>query len=272
MLWTTTVRPAGGCRNLDQRVRGDGPAGDGAPEVDHRVSERQVQLTTAQTAIATVLAAVLGIVGYELSERDRHRYGRSPWGWPSIAWGVLWFLFFALGLVLFVIARRTELVRRQRADTSHVPPAGGGGPYGGGPYGGAGAYTSGAPVPASPQSEAQDVEEPPDRPVPSGTPTPPAVPTGTPTPSGTPTPAPTTTPPTPPAPTAPPAGPLAPAFPPPGWYPDPGGNFEYRWWEGSMWTPYVSTGGHPQVDTSEDQRIGPYPGRPGGGDPATGRD
>ena len=228
-----------------------------------------MQLTTAQTAIATVLAAVLGIVGYELSERDRHRYGRSPWGWPSIAWGVLWFLFFALG---FVIARRTELVRRQRADTSHVPPAGGGGPYGGGPYGGAGAYTSGAPVPASPQSEAQDVEEPPDRPVPSGTPTPPAVPTGTPTPSGTPTPAPTTTPPTPPAPTAPPAGPLAPAFPPPGWYPDPGGNFEYRWWEGSMWTPYVSTGGHPQVDTSEDQRIGPYPGRPGGGDPATGRD
>ena len=39
-----------------------------------------------------------------------------------------------------------------------------------------------------------------------------------------------------------------------------------------MWTPYVSTGGHPQVDTSEDQRIGPYPGGPGGPDPATGRD
>jgi hypothetical protein len=62
-------------------------------------------------------------------------------------------------------------------------------------------------------------------------------------------------PPLPPAPSSVvPPGPSA----PPSWQPDPGGRFHYRWWTGTEWTSYVSTGGHVVVDTSPDQRIGPY--------------
>ncbi len=185
-----------------------------------------MQLTEAQTAVATVLAAILGVVGYELSERDRHRFGRSPWGWPSVVWGVLWFLFFALGLVLFLFARRSEAMRRARFDTAQVPP-----PTGGRGRGEAEA-TSGGPGAGLP---------------PAGLPPGGLPPAGLP-PDGA----------------SPPGATPSPGMPPPGWYPDPGTRFEYRWWDGSMWTPYVSTEGNPLVDTSTDQRIGPYPDTPGG--------
>ena len=45
---------------------------------------------------------------------------------------------------------------------------------------------------------------------------------------------------------------------PPAWHPDPSGRYHYRWWTGSEWTSYVSVHGHVEVDTSPDQRIGPY--------------
>ena len=35
---------------------------------------------------------------------------------------------------------------------------------------------------------------------------------------------------------------------PPGWHPDPAGRFEYRWWDGSLWTSSVSTDGVVQDD------------------------
>jgi len=44
----------------------------------------------------------------------------------------------------------------------------------------------------------------------------------------------------------------------PSWQPDPGGRFHYRWWTGTEWTSYVATHGRVVVDTSPDQRIGPY--------------
>jgi hypothetical protein len=45
---------------------------------------------------------------------------------------------------------------------------------------------------------------------------------------------------------------------PPAWHADPGGRFHYRWWDGSQWTSYVSFNGQQLIDTSPDQRIGPY--------------
>ncbi len=64
------------------------------------------------------------------------------------------------------------------------------------------------------------------------------------------------------------AGPAEPAYPhlppPPAWYPDPSGRFHVRWWDGAEWTTQVSTGGDHFVDTSPDQRIGPYRVLPSG--------
>jgi hypothetical protein len=45
---------------------------------------------------------------------------------------------------------------------------------------------------------------------------------------------------------------------PPSWQSDPSGRFHYRWWTGTEWTSHVATGGNVVVDTSPDQRIGPY--------------
>jgi hypothetical protein len=45
---------------------------------------------------------------------------------------------------------------------------------------------------------------------------------------------------------------------PPSWQPDPGGRYHYRWWTGTEWSAYVATDGQVVVDTSPDQRIGPY--------------
>lgn len=45
---------------------------------------------------------------------------------------------------------------------------------------------------------------------------------------------------------------------PPAWHPDPSGRFHYRWWDGDEWTSQVATDGQHLVDTSTDQRIGPY--------------
>ena len=57
---------------------------------------------------------------------------------------------------------------------------------------------------------------------------------------------------------APAVGPPTAEQSPPAWHPDPSGRFHYRWWTGTEWTSYVSTDGTVVVDTSPDQRIGPY--------------
>jgi hypothetical protein len=31
----------------------------------------------------------------------------------------------------------------------------------------------------------------------------------------------------------------------PGWYPDPGGHYDHRYWDGTSWTEYVSRAGQP---------------------------
>jgi hypothetical protein len=183
-----------------------------------------LKLSGSETALVLFFAAVAAVLGYALSESDRRKLGRTPWGLPSLLWALFWFLSWLIGLVLYLFAHRAEV---RRAAQGPAPSVGG--------------HVAGAPP--IPHPTATDF---PAYPRPAGggpgRPLPPA-PSGT---SGsTPIPA-----------AAPTAGAAASA--PPSWQTDPGGRFHYRWWTGSEWTSYVATNGQVVVDTSTDQRIGPY--------------
>jgi hypothetical protein len=179
-----------------------------------------------------LLSLVWGFIGFRLAERERRRFGRPPWGLPPLLWAFFWFFSLLLGLILYVIYLATRSAGGRR-----VPP---GQPVGVGPGtlpapmradSNPGSNFPAYPRPANSGSEgaAQEV---------SRLPSPP--PTGD----------------RPPA-TEPQAS--SPASPPPAWYPDPSGRFHFRWWNGSEWTAQVSIDGRHVIDTSPDQRIGPYP-------------
>jgi hypothetical protein len=204
--------------------------------------------TLGQWIVYGILAVLWAVLGYRLSENDRKRLGRTPWGLPSALWAVFWFLSVVLGLVLYLIAHAGE-VRRAQHDHSAL-----GGPTGGMPSSmGAASTLSRRPsvaeqFPAYPQP-ANVQAQPPVTPTDPG----PTQPRGE-------------------APAdrqAPPerathgqAGePAARAGwlnSPPAWHPDPSGRFHFRWWDGYQWTNQVSIDGHHLVDTNPDQRIGPY--------------
>ena len=171
-------------------------------------------LSGSETTVLLILSAGFAVVGYLLSEADRRNLGRTPWGMPSLVWAFLWFLSLLLGVVLYLVAHRSEV---KRAATAPVGMADGG------------PATARAPIPA--------------RSVPGDFPAYPRRADGG-TPSGTRNP--------------PPSPPRAPDVSPPAWHPDPGGRFQYRWWTGTEWTSFVATDGQVTVDTSPDQRIGPY--------------
>lgn len=42
--------------------------------------------------------------------------------------------------------------------------------------------------------------------------------------------------------------PAAPSLPPAAWYPDPSGRYQYRYWDGASWGPYVATNGQTYFD------------------------
>ena len=175
-----------------------------------------VKLSGTETALVLVLAAVAAVLGYALSEADRRKLGRTPWGLPSLIWALFWFLSWLLGLVLFLFAHRSGV---RRAAQGPTPPLDAPGRH------------LAAPPPRSAASDFPAYPRPAgggDRPPPSG------------------------------APPTPPAPPPVAAAAPPSWQPDPSGRFHYRWWTGTEWTSYVSTDGQTLVDTSPDQRIGPY--------------
>ena len=77
-----------------------------------------LQLSGSQVTAALLVGAVAGVIGFALSESDRRRRGRTPWGIPSFAWGLIWFASWIIGLVLFLIAHRA-LVR-----SAGPPPVG----------------------------------------------------------------------------------------------------------------------------------------------------
>jgi hypothetical protein len=211
-----------------------------------------LHVTTAQLVVGLVFGLVWAAVGYLLSEQARRKRGRTPWGLPSLVWALFWFLSVVIGLVLYLIAQYGETRRAQRTGTPPVggaygPPASARAPQG--------PARPGSQFPAYPRpansggTERRPAYLPPElippSPPPGAEPPVPTVPPGSSDP-----------------PTAAGGAPEAPspgvAAVPPGWYPDPGGRYHYRWWNGSEWTAQVSVDGHHLVDTSPDQRIGPY--------------
>jgi hypothetical protein len=56
--------------------------------------------------VFVVLAVVFGYFGYRESEKFKGEYGSTPWGLPSIGWGVVTGFSLILGAVLLTIARR----------------------------------------------------------------------------------------------------------------------------------------------------------------------
>src|ERR1700710_564145 len=59
-------------------------------------------------SISLVFWVLCGIAGYREAVRFQLRYGRSPFGWSPITWGVICGLFFLLGLVLLAIGERIQ--------------------------------------------------------------------------------------------------------------------------------------------------------------------
>jgi hypothetical protein len=193
-------------------------------------------VTTTQLVVLLVLSVGWGILGYFLSEQARRNRGATPWGLPSLVWAFFWFLSLALGLILFLVYMVTR-DRGARRVWSQPPPTG--------------AFPGAGVDPASARGQANPGSNFPAYPRPAGA-------------------RPITGRsndhdhlPSPPASSAPDVSasraavhqvPLS----PPAWHPDPSGRFHYRWWDGSEWTSQVSVDGAHMVDTSPDQRIGPY--------------
>jgi hypothetical protein len=61
---------------------------------------------------ALLLGLVFGFAGYREVGRFQKRYGRTPFGWPAIVWGVICFLSFLIGVILLAIGER---IGRKRA-------------------------------------------------------------------------------------------------------------------------------------------------------------
>ena len=172
--------------------------------------------------LGLLLDVAAAVLGYVLSEGDRRKLGRTPWGLPSPVWALIWFLAWFVGLPLYLFAHRAEVRRAAQGPSPTFD-----------------AYGQAVPLPPSSsaaRSSASDFPAYPRRA--DGGDRPAAVPA---------------------TPVAPPPAVAPQAAAPASWQPDPSGRFHYRWWTGSEWTSYVSTHGQVVVDSSPDQRIGPYP-------------
>lgn len=181
-----------------------------------------VNLTGSQLVLLLVFAVVQAFVGYFLAEADRRTLGRTPWGLPSLVWAAIWFFSLLIAVVLWVIAHRSEV---RRSAQGPIGPMGGPAPI-------VPQAVAASDFPAYPR-RADGGPRDADRAAPPGhAEPPPAAPSHVP-------------------------GTGHPAS-PPAWHPDPSGRYHYRWWTGSEWTSYVSVHGRVEVDTSPDQRIGPY--------------
>jgi len=182
--------------------------------------------SSSQWVILIVLSFVWAGLGYRLSEIDRRNLGRTPWGLPSALWALFWFLSLIVGLVLYLIAHSSGVKKGpQNPPDLGVPPmASHAAPVSAPPARGHGSVSVSDLYPAYPRPantrSAEFEPEPEERPARDDQ-----------------------------------AGGWVS---PPAWQPDPSGRFHYRWWDGSEWTSQVSINGQQLVDTSPDQRIGPY--------------
>ncbi|HUY67260.1 MAG TPA: DUF2510 domain-containing protein [Acidimicrobiales bacterium] len=189
----------------------------------------------SEAVVLVALAFLWAAVGYRLSENDRRTLGRTPWGLPSMVWALFWFLSLLLGLILYLFAHSSE-VRRAQHNGSAVGTPGAAGPSSAVTR----PYASRAPsvaeqFPAYPQPanrrppEAGEASQQPAATPDQGSHRPERSESNAGRPPS-----------------------------PPAWHPDPGGRFDFRWWDGHQWTSHVSTDGRHLVDTNPDQRIGPY--------------
>ncbi len=184
-----------------------------------------LHVSSSELVVGLVLSVVWAFLGYRLSENDKVRLGRTPWGWPSVLWAFFWFLSLILGLVLYLIAHFAGLRRAQQQPGGAFPA----GPIQAVPMATrpprptrqptASELFPAYPRPANGQEVEGEVDPKPEPTAPSPSRWP-----------GT----------------------------PPGWYGDPSGRFHHRWWNGYEWTSEVSLDGHHLIDTNPDQRIGPY--------------
>jgi hypothetical protein len=242
-----------------------------------------VKLSATQEVVGLIASVVGAVIGYWLSERDRRRLGRTPWGLASPLWALFWFLIPLVGLILYLIAHSTGVRRAQRVPPIPGPPMAGA-PMGARTADPASMAPTGQPsvgdlfptYPRPANSQPQMTEPP--RPAPSPGSAPP-YPSHPPTPdlsqpesasAGQAGVVPSTTgqqASQPAEQTAsqqadlasdPQFGDQAGSASPPAWHPDPSGRFHYRWWDGHQWTSHVSVDGQYLIDTSPDQRIGPY--------------
>ena len=197
-----------------------------------------LHLSGSQWIIYGALSVVWALLGYRLSENDRKVLGRTPWGLPVGAVGLLLVPLAPLGSGPLP-HRPLHRGAPGPAEPSHpglsdgrTPPIDEG-EVAGVPLVASDLFPA-YPRPANSQPAERDpiriqTEEPSDRqelPGPTGDDQP-AIPTSWP-------------------------------HSPPAWHPDPSGRFHYRWWDGNEWTSQVSTDGHHLIDTNPDQRIGPY--------------
>ncbi len=200
-----------------------------------------IKFSTGEVIAALVLGVVFAGLGYWLSENDRRRFGRTPWGLPSGVWALFWFLSILLGLVLYLIAHSDVVRRARRSPDGRLT----------GSPGRRGIATGVVPVPPSASDQFPAYPRPANGPV---GPQPAGGRVGEmPVQNSDPGSASVTQ-----ATTQPESHSAESAVSPPAWHPDPGGRFHYRWWDGNQWTSYVSFNGQQLMDTSPDQRIGPY--------------
>jgi hypothetical protein len=180
------------------------------------------KLSTVDLVILVLLSFLWAWFGYRLSENDRKNLGRTPWGLPSALWALFWFLSLIVGLVLYLIAHAGGV---RRAQQQGVGMPGGMAASMGRAQAPNRAPTVSEQFPAYPRPA--NVQFDPEPEVVEPAPEPPRAHPGTP-------------------------------VSPPAWHPDPSGRFHWRWWDGSEWTSQVAIDGHHLIDTSPDQRIGPY--------------
>ncbi len=184
-------------------------------------------LSGSQLILILALSLVWAWLGYRLSENDRRTLGRTPWGIPSVVWALFWFISLILGLVLYLIAHANGVRRAQQS---------GGGPAAAAMAVGNQTVAERFPVYPHPVNSSATPQGPEDSQEIGGEGAPP----GPEASGGT-------------------GGPGAvPEVSPPAWHPDPSGRFQFRWWDGREWTSQVATNGQVLIDTSPDQRIGPY--------------
>ncbi len=78
---------------------------------------RAVPSVSGPDLVLGLLVATAAVLGYALSDADRRKLGRTPWGLPPPVWALIWFLRWFVGLPLYLFAHRAEVRRAAQGPT-----------------------------------------------------------------------------------------------------------------------------------------------------------